>query len=71
MSYTSLSAKDIKEMMSRIGISSMQELFRTIPEGIRLKGELKVPSALTEIELIHHFEKIAKQNKYSEFLSFL
>ncbi|NQT80738.1 MAG: aminomethyl-transferring glycine dehydrogenase subunit GcvPA [Candidatus Aminicenantes bacterium] len=71
MSYTSLSDKDIKEMMSRIGISSMEELFRTIPEGIRLKGELKVPSALTEIELIHHFEKIAKQNKYSEFLSFL
>ncbi|GAJ10682.1 unnamed protein product, partial [marine sediment metagenome] len=71
MSYISLSDKDKKEMMAIIGISSMEELFRTIPENIKLKRELKVPSPLTEIELIQHFERIAQQNKYSDFLSFL
>ncbi len=71
MSYISLSDKDRKEMMARIGISSVDELFQTIPEDIRLKRELNVPSPLTEIELIHRFEKLAQQNKYKDFLSFL
>jgi len=71
VSYISLSDKDKKEMMARIGISSMEELFRTIPENIKLKRELKIPSPLTEIELIQHFESIAQKNKYSDFLSFL
>ena len=71
MSYISLSDKDRKEMMARIGISSLDELFQTIPGDIRLKRELNVPSPLTEIELIHRFEKLALQNKYKDFLSFL
>lgn len=71
MSYISLSERDKKEMMARIGISSMEELFRTIPEDIRMKRELNVPSPLTELELSHHFEKIAQQNKCPDFLSFL
>ncbi|TEU07245.1 MAG: aminomethyl-transferring glycine dehydrogenase subunit GcvPA [Candidatus Aminicenantes bacterium] len=71
MSYISLSDKDRKEMMARIGISSVDELFQTIPGDIRLKRELNVPSPLTEIELIHRFEKLAQQNKYKDFLSFL
>ncbi len=71
MSYISLSERDKKEMMARIGISSMEEQFHTIPEDIRLKRELNVPSPLTELELSNHFERIARQNKYSDFLSFL
>lgn len=71
MSYVSLSEKDKKEMMARIGISSLDELFRSIPEDIRLEKELNVPGPLTELELIHHFEKSAKENKYKDYLSFL
>lgn len=71
MSYISLSDKDKKEMMARIGISSVEELFRTIPENTRLKRKLNVASPLTELELMHHFKKIAEKNKFSDFLSFL
>jgi glycine dehydrogenase subunit 1 len=71
MSYISLGDKDKKEMLERIGISSMAELFRTIPEEIRLKKKLNLPSPLTETELIHHFEKIAQKNTCSDYLSFL
>ncbi len=71
MSYISLSDKDKKEMMARLGISSVDELFLAIPENIRLKRELSVPSSLTEIELIQRFEKIAQGNRYKDFLSFL
>jgi glycine dehydrogenase subunit 1 len=71
MSYISLSDKDKKEMLERIGISSTAELFRTIPDKIRLEKKLNLPSPLTETELVHHFEKIAQKNSYSEYLSFL
>jgi len=71
MSYISLSDKDKKEMLERIGISSANELFRTIPDEIRLKKKLNLPSPLTETELVHHFQKIAKKNTYSDCLSFL
>jgi glycine dehydrogenase subunit 1 len=71
MSYISLSDKDKKEMMTRVDISSLAELFRSIPKDIMLKRELNVPSPMTELELIQLFEKIAKKNKYQNFLSFL
>jgi len=71
MSYISLSEKDRKEMMAKIGISSLAELFRSIPKDIMLKRELNVPSPMTELELIQLFEKITQKNKYQNFLSFL
>jgi len=71
MGYISLSDKDKKEMMDRIGISSLADLFRTIPEDVKLKGELKLPSPLSEVELVSRFEEFAEKNKYRNFLSFL
>jgi len=71
MGYISLSDKDKKEMMGRIGISSEAELFQTIPEDVKLTRELKVPSPLTEVELVRRFEEFAQKNKYKDFLSFL
>ena len=71
MSYISLSDKDKKDMMAKIGISSLAELFRSIPKDIMLKRELNVPSPMTELELIQLFERITQKNKYQDFLSFL
>jgi len=71
MSYISLSDKDKKEMLAKIGVSSLEKLFRTIPEGIKLNRELRLPPPLTELELIRHFEDSARNNKYQDYLSFL
>jgi len=71
MSYISLSDKDRKEMMAKIGISSLDELFSTIPKDIMLKRELNVPSPMTELELIQLFEEITQKNNYQDYLSFL
>ncbi len=71
MSYISLSDKDRKEMMAKIGISSLDELFSTIPKDIMLKRELNVPFPMTELELIQLFEKITQKNNYQNYLSFL
>ena len=71
MDYTSLSDKDKKEMMAKIGITSVEELFRSLPEELRLKKDLSIPPSLSEQELLSYFEKIRVRNKYSDYLSFL
>jgi glycine dehydrogenase subunit 1 len=71
MSYISLSKKDKQEMLAKIGISSLDELFDSIPDGVKLKRDLNVPAALSEPELLSHFESVASRNEYSHFLSFL
>lgn len=71
MSYTSLSQKDMKEMLTKIGISSIQELFNSIPRDLILKEALNVPDRLAEPELIRHFEAITRKNSFHKFLSFL
>ncbi len=71
MSYISLSDKDKKKMMDRIGVSSYEDLFKTIPKEIKIKDDLKIPSSMTEPELINYFEKIAQKNKNWEYQSFI
>jgi glycine dehydrogenase subunit 1 len=71
MSYISLSDKDKKEMLARVGVSCVEELLAAIPREVKLKKKLNIPSALSEVELVRHFERIARQNGCSEFLSFL
>lgn len=71
MSYISLSDQDRKEMLARIGVSSMDDLFCCIPDEIRLKRELCLPPPLTEPELVDRFESIARKNNEGAHLSFL
>jgi glycine dehydrogenase subunit 1 len=71
MSYISLSKKDRKEMLAKIGVSSVDDLFRSIPENLIMKDALDVPQALTESELNQHFMALAQRNSYHTFLSFL
>ncbi len=71
MSYISLSERDIREMLARIGVSSADELFRCIPESIRLKKGLRLPEPESEPELVARFGNLARRNSESEYLSFL
>jgi glycine dehydrogenase subunit 1 len=71
MSYISLSDKDKKDMLKKIGISSLEDLFQSIPEGIKLSEKLSFPPPLDESELVLHFENLAKKNSCSDYLSFL
>ena len=71
MSYISLSDKDKKEMLERIGVSSMEDLFRSVPEPAKLNRKLNLPPALSEPELLALMGDIAGRNTYGGFLSFL
>jgi len=71
MSYISLSDKDKKEMLEKIGVSSLDELYGCLPDDVRLRRPLRLPPALTEPELLRRFEELAAANAYPDYLSFL
>ena len=70
MSYLSLTEADCEEMLAAIGVSSVEELFRDVPAGVRFGRELDVPPALSEAELTRHIEGLAAKNVVDE-VSFL
>ena len=51
------------EMLARIGVSSIDELFEPVPERFRFEGDLEVPDALSEPELISHLAELSRRNK--------
>ncbi len=51
-------------MLSAIGVDSLEELIRkTIPDAIRIKGDLAVPPAISEFEYLSELKKVAAKNK--------
>jgi len=71
MSYISLSEADRREMLSALGLASVEDLFCCLPEEIRLKRELDLPRPLAEPELIRRFQELASRNRAPGTLSFL
>jgi glycine dehydrogenase subunit 1 len=72
VSQLSLTDVDREEMLATIGVSSVEELFRDIPAGVRFRGELDLEPALSEPELNRHLEELAAKNvDTTKELSFL
>lgn len=59
----------IKQMCEEIGIKSVEDLFRQIPENIRM-GNLNLPDGLSEMETQRKVKKLAKENQ-SDFITFM
>ncbi len=63
MPYIPHTDADRKEMLAAIGVNSIDELFREIPENLRVKpGALNLPPALDEAQLMSHLHEISKKN---------
>jgi glycine cleavage system P protein (glycine dehydrogenase) subunit 1 len=72
LSYLSLTERDREEMLAAIGVSSVDELFRDIPEGVRFGRDLALEPPLAEQELSRHLEELAGRNvDTTKELSFL
>jgi glycine dehydrogenase len=57
-------AADTKEMLQTIGVDSVQTLIdQTVPAGIRIHGDLKLPAAISEFEYLNELKSVAAQNK--------
>lgn len=62
-----------EEMFREIGVKSVDDLLKEIPDEIRMKGKMKLPEALSaESDLKRHVEGILSKNVTTgEYLSFL
>ena len=58
-------------MLHQVGLNSADELFDSIPAGLRLTRSLNTTSALSEIELLAGFEQLATRNTGAQRTSFL
>ena len=55
--------EDLKAMMDKAGVKSLDELYVQIPESIRFKGDYNIPLGMSEIEVRQLFERLGSQNK--------
>ena len=55
--------QDIREMLKKIGLRNIDELFASIPDTLRLRDKvLDLPTALSETELVSTFKHTQKRN---------
>lgn len=71
MRYIPNSPEERQEMLEKIGLSSADELFRSIPADVLLNRKLDVTEPLAENEVIGEMENFAETNIASRKTSFL
>lgn len=69
MTYIANTDQQRKEMLRRCGVSSLDDLFHTIPPSLQPKS-FAIPEGLAELEVFSTFEKLADRNR-TNLISFL
>ena len=54
---------DLQQMLERVGVSSIDDLYAAIPERVRFRGDYKLPSEMSEMEVRQLFEKLGSMNQ--------
>jgi len=62
MTYVPHTPDDQREMLAEIGVGSLEDLLKTIPDGLRLKDPLAVGPRLSEVELAEYVNSLAGRN---------
>jgi glycine dehydrogenase subunit 1 len=72
VTYVCLTDADREAMLQTIGVSSVEELFRDIPDRVRLQRQLELEDPLTQDEIERRLEELAARNApLSDETSFL
>jgi glycine dehydrogenase subunit 1 len=64
--YTTTTPDDLREMLAAIGVGSLDELFASIPAGVRLGRELDLPEGMAEQDVYAHLRDLAERNVSAE-----
>src|SRR3954451_23974869 len=64
--YTSTTEQDRREMLVKIGVGSLDDLFDAIPKGLRLDRALDLPDGMAEQDVFDHLSKLAARNRHAE-----
>ena len=54
--------QDRQVMLEALGLRSVGELFADIPDAVRFRGELDLPPAMSELELMRHLADLTRGN---------
>ena len=54
---------DIRQMLDKIGVSSIDDLFADIPASVRLQKEYDLPEAMSEEEIRAYFKALGDKNR--------
>lgn len=54
---------DIKAMLDKVGVGSLDELYAEVPESIRFRGDYELPGAMSEIDVRRLFATLGAQNR--------
>jgi glycine dehydrogenase subunit 1 len=65
MPYLYNTPEDQREMLSAIGVESIDDLFAPVPDDLQLKRPLNLPPALSELELDQHLRQLAALNHHA------
>ena len=65
MRYHPHTPEDVRAMLDATGAKSLDDLFRSIPEPLRLRRPLELPPALDEIALFAEMGRLAARNQAS------
>jgi glycine cleavage system P protein (glycine dehydrogenase) subunit 1 len=59
---------EIGEMLSAIGITSLDSLFEQIPPAVRLEGGLDLPDGVSELEIVDDLRSLAARDRHLDDL---
>ncbi|MEW6357542.1 MAG: aminomethyl-transferring glycine dehydrogenase subunit GcvPA [Planctomycetota bacterium] len=62
MPYILNTPDDQKAMLDVIGVKSIEDLFDDIPADLKLAGKLRLPEALSEMEVLKHLTALGRRN---------
>ncbi|MCF8880908.1 aminomethyl-transferring glycine dehydrogenase subunit GcvPA [Hyphobacterium sp. SN044] len=62
MRYLPLTPQDRADMLAKIGVKSIDDLFTDVPQAARLGGTVDLPKHMTELEVERHVSKLASKN---------
>ncbi|MBE6215121.1 MAG: aminomethyl-transferring glycine dehydrogenase subunit GcvPA [Bacteroidales bacterium] len=62
-SYFPHTEDDIRTMLERIGVGSLEELYSDVPQDVIYRKEYELPDAMSEHEVRQYFDGLASQNR--------
>ncbi len=64
MSFVPHSDADQRDMLAKVGVSDVRELYSDVPAGLLLERDLDVPDALSEWEAMRRVTELAGSNPH-------
>ena len=61
--YMPHSEEDVRLMLDKIGLSSIDELYSDVPSEVIFKEEYNIPEKMSEVELRKHFQDLGNKNR--------